>query len=326
MIKVSVLVPVYNVENYIQRCAESLFEQTYPNIEFIFVDDASPDDSIKILKSTIKAYPKREKNIKIITHDKNRGLAAVRNTGVSNATGDLLFFVDSDDYIEKQTIEWMVKKQEETDADMIIGNFYLHSKDGIQKINYPRYEKKKDLILCMLGTDIFHSVWNKLMRRSLFVNHAIRADEGCNFGEDQIQMIQATYFARSFSYIDYYTYHYNCQNQSSAWGKANKRFTKDIASQLMRTSKIVNSFFKDKEPDYYKKAVATEFHFFFLCLSRLCDSNQKEAYYHIYRQFYPADTKWWPLGKIQKTLYKSAFSNYYLMSLFLRLKRFKNHE
>ena len=112
MIKVSILVPIYNVETYIHQCAVSLFEQTYNNIEYIFVDDASPDNSITILKDLIKRYPKREKDVRIITHEKNRGLAVARNTAISNATGDYIFIVDSDDYMEKQTIEWMVEYDE----------------------------------------------------------------------------------------------------------------------------------------------------------------------------------------------------------------------
>lgn len=324
MIKVSILVPIFNVEAYIQRCAICLFEQTYPIFEFIFIDDASPDNSIAILKNTIKEYPELEKKIKIITHDKNYGLATTRNTAISNAKGDFVFFVDSDDYIEKQTIEWMVNKQKETNADVIIGDFFLHTQDGIQEKRYPRSNKKEEQLLSILNTDIFHSVWNKLMRRSLFVDNNIRAKEGNNFGEDQLIMCQVIYFARLVCYLDNYTYHYNCMNPTSAWGGANRQFTEKIAIQLMTASSLVKSFFQDKEPVYYQKAASSEFHFFFLCLSELCDNNQKNAYTKIYKSFYPADISSWPLKNRQKPLYRLAFSNYYFMSIFLWLKKIKS--
>lgn len=81
MYSVSVIIPVYKVEKYIERCARSLFEQTLESIEFIFVDDCSPDQSIKILQSVLQEYPHRTPHTKIIRHERNRGLAAARNTG-----------------------------------------------------------------------------------------------------------------------------------------------------------------------------------------------------------------------------------------------------
>jgi glycosyltransferase involved in cell wall biosynthesis len=88
--KVSILVPVYGVENYIERCARSLFEQTYENIEFVFVDDCSPDNSIQELEKIIKNYPNRKGQIKIIHHEKNIGLSGARHTAINNATGDFV--------------------------------------------------------------------------------------------------------------------------------------------------------------------------------------------------------------------------------------------
>ena len=84
---ISILVPIYGVEKYIERCARSLFEQTYPNLEFVFVDDASPDKSIEILHQVIKDYPKWDGHISIIHHDKNCGIAATRNSLVNNSKG-----------------------------------------------------------------------------------------------------------------------------------------------------------------------------------------------------------------------------------------------
>ena len=107
---ISILVPIYEVEKYIERCARSLFEQTYPNLEFVFVDDASPDKSIEILQLVINDYPKWDDHVSIIRHDKNYGIAATRNTLVKNSRGEFLLHVDSDDWIEPNTVELLVKK------------------------------------------------------------------------------------------------------------------------------------------------------------------------------------------------------------------------
>lgn len=108
---VSILVPIYLVERYIKRCAISLFEQTYNNIEYIFVDDCTPDKSIEILNDIINKYPYRKQNIKIIHNKVNLGIAAVRNICIKNASGDFVIFVDSDDYLEKDAVEKLVVQQ-----------------------------------------------------------------------------------------------------------------------------------------------------------------------------------------------------------------------
>ena len=100
MYLVSILVPVYKVEDYIERCARSLFEQTYSNLEFIFVDDCSPDDSVEILGRIMDDYPARKEAVRIIRHNHNRGSAASRNTALDNGSGEFVFAVDSDDWLE----------------------------------------------------------------------------------------------------------------------------------------------------------------------------------------------------------------------------------
>ena len=116
---ISIIVPIYKVENYIERCVRSLLEQTYIGIEYIFVDDCSPDSSISILKKVIKEYPTRIDQIKIISHEKNMGLPAARNTGLKMAIGDYIFHCDSDDYVEKDMIEKMYQTAKEKDADIV---------------------------------------------------------------------------------------------------------------------------------------------------------------------------------------------------------------
>ena len=110
MYKVSILVPIYGVEQFIERCARSLFEQTYQNLEYVFVNDCTPDKSIEILTRIIEYYPKRFNSIRIISHEKNRGIAASRNTAYDNATGEFVTIVDSDDWLELNAIELLKRR------------------------------------------------------------------------------------------------------------------------------------------------------------------------------------------------------------------------
>ena len=110
MMKVSILVPVYGVEKYIEKCAVSLFEQSYEDIEYIFVNDCTPDRSIEVLRGTIARYPQRQKQVVIIDHDVNRGLGAARHTATDAATGELVMHVDSDDYLMPHAVEHLCAK------------------------------------------------------------------------------------------------------------------------------------------------------------------------------------------------------------------------
>ena len=121
--KVSMLVPIYGVEKFIERCAVSLFEQTYQNIEYIFVNDCTKDNSVVILKNVMERYPQRKPQVRIIEHEKNKGLAGARNTAVAAATGEFVMHVDSDDYVDKDIVKKTILSQKKVDADIVIVDF-----------------------------------------------------------------------------------------------------------------------------------------------------------------------------------------------------------
>ena len=104
-VKVSVIVPVYKVETFIVRCAESLLSQTMEDAEFIFVDDASPDGSMRLLEECIAMHPERHDRVKILRHERNRGLPAARNTGMAAASGEYIYHCDSDDFADACMLE-----------------------------------------------------------------------------------------------------------------------------------------------------------------------------------------------------------------------------
>ena len=121
--KVSMLIPIYGVEKFIERCAVSLFEQTYQNIEYIFVNDCTKDNSVVILKNVVERYPQRKLQVRIIEHEKNKGLAGARNTAVAAATGEFVMHVDSDDYVDKDIVKKTILSQKKVDADIVIVDF-----------------------------------------------------------------------------------------------------------------------------------------------------------------------------------------------------------
>ncbi len=126
--KISIIVPVYNTEQYLEKCLDSLINQTYNNIEILLIDDGSKDNSGKICDE----YAKKDKRIKVI-HQKNSGVSRARNNGLDNFTGNYVMFVDSDDWIEPNTCEILLKKIILEKKDMVIYNFYKERKNICEK-------------------------------------------------------------------------------------------------------------------------------------------------------------------------------------------------
>jgi glycosyltransferase involved in cell wall biosynthesis len=212
---VSILVPVYNVEQYIERCARSIFEQTYENLEYIFVDDCTPDNSIMILEQVLAEYSHRINQVKIIRHAQNEGLAVARNTSIGNAAGVFVFIVDSDDYIEKDAISTLLDIQEQTDADVVTGRMYINE-DGIDsRYLEPFYKNKEEMLQTILSSAWHHEIANRLIRRSLFINHGIEALPRVDICEDWQLSAKVVYYADTCVTAGKFTYHYNTLNPNS---------------------------------------------------------------------------------------------------------------
>ena len=165
---VSVIVPIYNVEDYLRHCLDSIISQTYQNLEIILVDDGSKDNSGKICDE----YAERDKRIKII-HKKNGGLSDARNAGLDIAKGAFITLIDSDDWVDSDYVEQQVEGIEENDADMAITSHKVHYKKRV--IDYATKEHKTykpeevlERILYSKGVDL--SAWAKLYRAELFDN------------------------------------------------------------------------------------------------------------------------------------------------------------
>lgn len=185
----SFIIPIYNVEQYVHRCFMSLLiqESAEANIECVVVDDCSPDRSMNIVNQIISDY-KGNIQFKVLTHDKNRGLSAARNTGLKHASGDYIFFVDSDDYLMPDILQYFLDNlKENPDVKMVIGNA-KNCKDNcllIHHIETPLIINDCNVSFQrMLRHQIYLYAWNKLIRRDLLVKHHILFEEGILY-EDQ---------------------------------------------------------------------------------------------------------------------------------------------
>lgn len=229
MAKVSVVIPVYGVEKYIERCAVSLFEQTLDDIEFIFIDDCTPDESIKILRGVIQRYPARIKQTRIERMPQNSGLAAVRKYGVSIATGEYILPCDSDDYIEINTCEELFNYAKGNGLDLVQCDIDIINDRGIvktlssDKLSLTSDEIKKEII----EGKISNSLCNKLVKRELYQDIRIKFPK-YGMDEDCTVAVQLAYLAESLGYIkkSFYKAYVNTSSMSRIVGKeqAIKRF------------------------------------------------------------------------------------------------------
>lgn len=181
-IKISVIVTIYGVEKYIERCARSLFEQTMTSdIEFIFVDDCSKDHSISKLANLINFYPLRKSQIKLISHSENKGLPQARLTGLNNAKGEYIWFVDSDDWVAAEACELFYEAAKKDQLDIVISDYNIWNGDIITKKHIKLRDKEilSDTLLEYNNC----SVWNKLIRHSLFDKYKVEFPVA-NMGED----------------------------------------------------------------------------------------------------------------------------------------------
>lgn len=212
--KVSILVPIYGVEKYIEQCAVSLMEQTYENIEYIFVNDCTKDNSINILREVINRYPQRKSQVQIINHEKNRGLAAARNTALDACSGDYLWHVDSDDYLSLNAIDLLVVEMQRSKADVIIfGHFNVYD-DKIKRIHVHSEEKLKYITSLLLNSTPA-SMWDKFYSASFYRKTGIHSIEGVNQGEDYAVVPRILHQAKNIKFYDEPLYYYNLTNQSS---------------------------------------------------------------------------------------------------------------
>lgn len=287
---VSILVPVYQAEEYIERCARSLFEQTYDNLEYLFCDDCSSDNSIQILESVIKDYPDCANRIKILHHEENRGVSAARNTGIKNATGDYLFFMDSDDELPERSIEILLGRAMEDEAiEMVLGNTLIKpirnpnswGVDAIRQklpssltsnedIRYYFFHNRKLMILAH----------NKLLKRSFVLQHHLFFKEGI-WQEDQVWSFFLYKCLTNMRIVYEYTYYYHVHPNSFCSGTSTENWARQKGIVIQNILMHLTPTREKEEMGRYIKNL----YFTYRCLGYLHKVPEyKSAFYMYWKQ------------------------------------------
>lgn len=173
--KVSIIIPVYKAEKYFERCLRSLFEQTMDDLEYVFVDDGSPDDSMGLLGRVLEEYPKRKEQVVIVRHEQNKGIAIARKVGLLATTGEYVLYVDADDSVDARMARLMYDKARESGAEMVVCDYYC-VKEG--RLYYSSVDKgnvdDEDLTYRVrwntINRDCAPNIWLKMVRRDLYLH------------------------------------------------------------------------------------------------------------------------------------------------------------
>lgn len=174
MPKVSVVVPIFGVEKYIERCTRSLFEQTLEDMEFVFVDDCTKDNSIAVLEKVIDNYPNRKFQIKIIHHEQNKGLSYARKTGVDNATGYYIGFCDSDDWVDRTMYEKLYNRAISGNFDYVkCGHTISDGENSLEKVlvSFSDNDDRDKVLSQLLRWKGINSIWDTLIKREIYSNN-----------------------------------------------------------------------------------------------------------------------------------------------------------
>ena len=261
MYKVSVIIPVYNVEKQIERCIRSLFEQTLDDIEYIFVDDASPDDSISIIKTVLLEYPNRHNSVRFVTHEKNRGLSAARNSGLEVATGEYIAHCDSDDWVDCNMYNILYEEAMTNRSELVYSDLYLVFKDSMVKYESVKYTSDKVDLLCGYIGSQWTSLVNMLVHKSIYKNNKLKSPEHICYCEDFWLSVRLFYYAQRITKVNEGFYFYDQTNVTSILHNVKKWRGDDLKCYL----ETIDFFTKEGCIELYKKEmswrVLNAFHF-----------------------------------------------------------------
>ena len=243
--KVSYIVAVYNLAAYIEQCARSLFEQTMEDIEIVFVNDASTDDSEAIIRRTLENYPWRVGQVKFVVHSENKGIQETRKDGFNVATGEYINFIDGDDYVEPQMAELMYAKAVETGADLVVCDYVGHSKTGkrvctqVPKGVMGDGENVRD---DMINRRVTGTIWCKMIRRTLFLDNDIVWPVNAGH-EDMVVSDMAAYYARVIAHVPVAFYHYVHRSDSLS-NLVDPEFVAKKLQLYLNNNRIITDFMK----------------------------------------------------------------------------------
>ena len=303
MIKVSVIVPFYNVEEYIEKCLETLVKQTLEEIEIILVNDGSKDGSSKIAKKYQKMYP----NKVVYLEKENGGLSDARNYGIPYAKGEYIAFLDSDDYVEKDMYSQMYEIAKKENSDMVECNFYWEYEDSKKEDIGKTYEQKNEML-----EKIRVVAWNKLIKREILEKTQIKFPKGYYY-EDVEFTYKLIPYLNKVSFLKKPCVHY-IQRQGSISNFQNER-TKEIFDVL---DHVIEYYKENKIYEEYKEELEYIYARYAFCssLKRIVMIKNKEIRERLLKETWEKVNKQFPKWKKNKILKRNkSLKDLYLKSI-----------
>lgn len=246
---ITVIVPVYKVEKYLDQCIQSIVEQTYPNLEILLIDDGSPDRCPEMCEK----WAMQDKRIRVV-HKENQGLGLARNTGLEHATGEYVCYIDSDDYIDTNTISQAYDAMMRSDADLVVFGYCHVFPDGrtvsssvdLQKTIFTGREITDELLPWMIQTDrrkeptcpFAFSAWSGMLRRSILEEYRIRfQSERQIISEDTLYLLELYSKLKVVALVPkpFYGYRVNPASLTKTYQKDRQRKNNAFLSQAMET-------------------------------------------------------------------------------------------
>lgn len=279
--KLSVIIPIYNMEKYIEKCVDSILDQTYKDYEIILVNDGSVDKSSQI----IGRYEKKYKRIKCI-HKENGGLSDARNVGVRSANNDYILFIDSDDFINnKYAFEKIVNRLNNTECDVLNFGFEKYydtqevSKIYFDKIkeNMPNevYKSNNSFKYLIENSLYIASAWNKVIKRELFLQHNLYFKEGI-YSEDIEWCARLALATDSFDFINENFYSYRQRESSISKNMSNKNI-KDLKDSIITCCEYAMNL-DEPQKEYFLNYVSYQYGTFLVCQGKASCNNEIKLY------------------------------------------------
>lgn len=275
--KISIITPMKNSELFLERCLRSLFTQNFAYIQYIFIDDASTDNSLVVLNKMIGLYKSKKEDCIIITPQKNRGISYCRRLGIKISSGEYIAFCDSDDYVEPDSYEILYKKAIQNNADIITFGYHIEKEKSTKTI-FKSYGRSDDILKDIYGKAEI-ALWDKLFKRDLLMDNDILPIPGLNYYEDCYMTIKAIYFAKKIETIHTPLYHYVDHSNSSS-----KKNTLENLRSMKHYIEKLEIFFKTQkiDPKIYKTLINRLKFQYKLKLKHINKEITKKDWYHIF--------------------------------------------
>lgn len=276
---VSIIIPVFNAEDTLHVIIGSICRQTYLRLEVIFINDDSKDGSLEILQSSKKMLESLGMVVKIINHELNCGVAAARNAGLDNVTGEYIYYADADDEMEPTAVEKLIQEALRTNADIVGSNWFLSFNRGKREMKQSVFRTPWEAIRKMLEGSMRWNLWLFLVRRDLYEKNEIRFIPGQNMGEDLLVMIKLFACSNIVSHIQLPLYHYRQTNAHSLTKTYSTKHIKEVITNV----NVVEEFLKVGK---YNKRLGNLLYYLKLNIKLPLLISNKQANFRLWSKWY----------------------------------------